>query len=181
MSPDVVSELEAAQVDWQLLLGDVTVRTEPRPEQGPEAFQGVDMHRTEPIAIVVTGNLANGVTDGLRGVAPLGQSSVDSYASVYTTAPGAIVRRISGSIVACWTFSSIRMTTSPVRWSMPKIGGFSRSSVPRPRSPFNRRRRGGRPALSGADRQVFDAVAPGYAQPSPPAPGLVPVAVVPGK
>ena len=33
------------------------------------------------------------------------------------------------------------MTTSPVRCIMPKIGGFSVSSVPRPRSPFSRRRR----------------------------------------
>jgi hypothetical protein len=28
---------------------------------------------------------------------------------------------------------------------MPKMGGFSLANVPRPRSPFNRRRRGGRP------------------------------------
>ena len=36
------------------------------------------------------------------------------------------------------------MTTSPLRCIMPKIGGFSFSSVPRPRSPFSRRRRPGR-------------------------------------
>ena len=37
------------------------------------------------------------------------------------------------------------MTTSPVRCIMPKTGGFSFSSVPRPRSPFSRRRRPSRP------------------------------------
>src|SRR6266511_4060491 len=67
-----------------------------------------------------------------------------SYSSVYTTAPLPIVPLISGPIVTCLTSSSIRMTTSPVRCSMPKIGGFSFANVPRPRSPFNRRRRGGR-------------------------------------
>ena len=36
------------------------------------------------------------------------------------------------------------MTTSPLRCIMPKIGGFSFASVPRPRSPFSRRRRPGR-------------------------------------
>jgi len=44
--------------------------------------------------------------------------------------------------------SSIRIATSPVRWSIPKTGGFSLASVPRPRSPFNRRRRPGRPFFS---------------------------------
>ena len=37
------------------------------------------------------------------------------------------------------------MTTSPLRSIMPKIGGFSFSNVPRPRSPFSQQRRPGRP------------------------------------
>ena len=37
------------------------------------------------------------------------------------------------------------MTTSPPRWIIPKIGGFSFASVPRPGAPFSRRRRPGRP------------------------------------
>ena len=41
--------------------------------------------------------------------------------------------------------ASIRMTTSPPRWIIPKIGGFSLASVPRPGAPFSRRRRPGRP------------------------------------
>ena len=65
-----------------------------------------------------------------------------SYSSVYTTVPGAIVARIRGPIVTCFPFSSIRITTVPQRGIIPKIGGFSLANVPRPRSPFNRRRRG---------------------------------------
>ena len=44
-----------------------------------------------------------------------------------------------------WTFASIRITTSPDLWIIPNMGGFSFSSVPRPRSPFKRRRRPSRP------------------------------------
>ena len=62
-----------------------------------------------------------------------------SYSSVYTTLPGAMNRRIKGRIVACGTCASIRRITAPLRRIMPKIGGFSFSSVPRPGSPFNRR------------------------------------------
>jgi hypothetical protein len=68
-----------------------------------------------------------------------------SYSSVYTTDPGAIVFLTSGPIVFCLTSAGIRMTTSPVRWIMPKIGGFSFASVPRPGAPFSRRRRPSRP------------------------------------
>ena len=76
-SSDVVNEREEAQGDRQLLWGDATVRTEPRPEHGPEAFHGVDRHLTAPIAIVVAGQLARGVTDGLMGVPPRGQPGVE--------------------------------------------------------------------------------------------------------
>ena len=58
-----------------------------------------------------------------------------SYSSVWTTAPGAMVFLTSGPIVFCLTSASIRMTTSPVRWIMPKTGGFSFASVPRPEPP----------------------------------------------
>src|SRR5277367_6699484 len=68
-----------------------------------------------------------------------------SYSSVETKVPLEIVRSIRGPIVTCLTFSSIRITTSPPRCNIPKIGGFSLASVPRPRSPFRRRLRGGRP------------------------------------
>src|SRR5512143_3188679 len=68
-----------------------------------------------------------------------------SYSSLYTCVPGPIVARINGSIVLCWTFASMRMTTSPPRWSIPRIGGFSFSKVPRPGAPLSRRRRPLRP------------------------------------
>src|SRR5512144_284683 len=68
-----------------------------------------------------------------------------SYSSVYTCGLGLIVARINGAIVLCWTFSSMRMTTSPPRWSIPKIGGFSFSKVPRPGAPLSRRLRPLRP------------------------------------
>lgn len=63
------------------------------------------------------------------------------YSSVKTVVPGTIVDMMSGAIVTCWTLGNIWMTTSPERWIMPKIGGFSFSSVPRPRAPFKRLRR----------------------------------------
>jgi hypothetical protein len=59
-----------------------------------------------------------------------------SYSSVKTYVPGAIVALINGAIVACCTLASIWMTTSPVRWIMPKIGGLSWFSVPQPRGTF---------------------------------------------
>src|SRR3954447_24012222 len=65
-----------------------------------------------------------------------------SYSSVYTRVPLTIIRSIKGPIVACLTFSNIRITTSPPRCNIPKIGGFSFARVPRPRSPFRRRLRG---------------------------------------
>src|SRR3954467_14886807 len=52
-------------------------------------------------------------------------------------------------MVTCLTFSSMRITTSPPRCNIPKIGGFSLARVPRPRSPFRRRRRGGRAFFYG--------------------------------
>src|SRR5512143_2147843 len=72
-----------------------------------------------------------------------------SYSSVYTCVPGPIVARSNGSIVLCWMFSSMPMTTSPPRWSIPRIGGFSFSKVPRPGTPLSRRRRPLRPLFDG--------------------------------
>nr|WP_245536707.1 hypothetical protein [Thiothrix nivea] len=50
--------------------------------------------------------------------------------------PAATVSTINGLIVVCFTFASIRITTSPERWIMPKMGGLSFSSVPTPRRTF---------------------------------------------
>ena len=64
-----------------------------------------------------------------------------SYSSVSTNVPGKIVCSISGRIVTWRTFSNICMATWPPRWIIPKMGGFSFSSVPRPRAPLSRFRR----------------------------------------
>lgn len=61
------------------------------------------------------------------------------YSSVCINVPGATVRTITGWIVTCWTLSSKRITTSPLRWRMPNTGGFSVASVPRPFQPATAR------------------------------------------
>src|SRR4051812_18924775 len=53
------------------------MRTEPRTEQRPEPFQGVDMHLAEPVPVVVPGVLARRMADRLVIVAPLDQPAVD--------------------------------------------------------------------------------------------------------
>jgi hypothetical protein len=68
-----------------------------------------------------------------------------SYSSVWISAPAATLAKTSGLIVACLTFASICATTSPPRWMIPRIGGFSFSSVPRLRAAFSRLRRPARP------------------------------------
>ena len=76
-------------------------------------------------------------------VSSISHGAISRTAAV--TAPGLMVCLIRGPMVTCLTFSSIRITTSPPRCTIPKIGGFSLAKVPRPRSPFKRRRRPGRP------------------------------------
>ena len=68
-----------------------------------------------------------------------------TYSSVQINAPARTTPLISGSMVARRTSESIWITICPPRWISPKIGGFSLSSVPRPRSPLRRLRRPGRP------------------------------------
>ena len=58
-------------------------------------------------------------------------------------------------------------------------GAYDHPASPRACSTLAQRR-SGRPALAGADRPVVHPVAPGYAQPSAPDPGLVSGAGVPG-
>jgi hypothetical protein len=41
---------------------------------------------------------------------------------------------IKGLMVTCCTLASIAITTSPPRWIIPKIGGFSFLWVPLPRT-----------------------------------------------
>src|SRR6187431_1913526 len=61
-----------------------------------------------------------------------------------------------GWIVTCWTLGSKWSTTSPPRWISPRIGGFSFSRVPRPRSPFSRRLRPWRPFFLRRQSQLLE-------------------------
>src|SRR4051794_30557138 len=72
-----------------------------------------------------------------------------SYSSVETDVPGVTVRRIDGPMVFCLTSAGIRMAIWPPRWIIPKIGGFSSASVPRPGAPFSHQRRPTRPFSHG--------------------------------
>jgi hypothetical protein len=57
------------------------------------------------------------------------------------------VAGISGLLVTCWTVARSRSTTAPPRGIIPKLGGVSVSSAPRPCLPLSRRRRPWRPWL----------------------------------
>src|SRR6476646_10589597 len=50
---------------------------EPGTQQRPEPFEGVDMHLTEAIAVVIPGVLPRRMADRLVAVAPLLQPAVD--------------------------------------------------------------------------------------------------------
>ena len=68
--PDVMHELEEAQVQRQALLGDPPMGPEPRTQQRPEPFERVDVHLAETIPVVVAGVFARRVADRLVAVAP---------------------------------------------------------------------------------------------------------------
>ena len=73
----VVNELEEAEVARKTLLGDAAVRPEPGAQQGPEAFDGVDVNLVEAVAVFIAGLLPSAVADGLVLVAPLSQAAVE--------------------------------------------------------------------------------------------------------
>jgi hypothetical protein len=73
----VVHELEEGEIAGQLLLRNAPVRSQPRAQQRPNAFQRVDVDLAEPVAIVVTSILAAAMMNGLMVEAPLGQPSLD--------------------------------------------------------------------------------------------------------
>jgi len=70
----VVNELEEAEVERKTLLGDAAVRPEPGAQQGPEAFEGVDVNLVEAVAVFIAGLLPSAVADGLVRVAPRPQA-----------------------------------------------------------------------------------------------------------
>src|SRR3712207_9114365 len=49
----VVHELEEAEVEWQLVLRDATMRPQPGAQQRPEPFHGVDVDLAEAVAVLV--------------------------------------------------------------------------------------------------------------------------------
>jgi hypothetical protein len=61
----VVNELEEAEVERKTLLGDAAVRPQPGAQQGPEAFDGVDVNLVEAVAVFIAGLLPSAVADGL--------------------------------------------------------------------------------------------------------------------
>ena len=52
---NIMHELKEGQIRWQLFLREAPMGAKPRAQQGPEAFQRVDMDLMKPIAIFVTG------------------------------------------------------------------------------------------------------------------------------
>jgi len=68
-------------------------------------------------------------------------------ASLYTSVPGAMVSLMNGSMVFCFIFASLLITTGPHRGILPKTGGFSCAHVPRPHGPWRRCRRPVRPLV----------------------------------
>lgn len=53
------------------------------------------------------------------------------YSSLYTSVPAVTVSTISGLIVACFTFASIRITTSPERMDHAEDGSLLQRPTPR--------------------------------------------------
>jgi len=96
----------------------------------------------KPLTILIAGILASGVLDALVRITQSGKRVILIRV---LPAARATVSAITGLIVTCCTFGSLRITSSPSRWSSSRTGGFSSASVPRPRFPFSRRRRSLRP------------------------------------
>ena len=118
---------------------------EPTPQQRPEPFQRVDVHLAEPVPVVVPGVLARRMADRLVAVAPLGEPGVDVVLVGVDERPLGDRPPDQGPIVTCLTLANIRITTWPPRWIIPKIGGFSFASVPRPARPLQPPAAGGPP------------------------------------
>jgi len=77
-SPSIVHELEEAEVEWQLVLRDASVRAQPGAQQRPKPFHGVDVHLAEAVPVLVAGILAASMADRLVPVAPGWQAGVDA-------------------------------------------------------------------------------------------------------
>ena len=72
-----MDELKEAEIGWQLLLRDATVRPQPGAQQRPEAFGRVDVDLAEAVAILITGILAPPMADRPVPEAPGRQAGID--------------------------------------------------------------------------------------------------------
>src|SRR5688500_4581928 len=70
-------ELEEGKIVGQLLLRDAPVRPQPRAQQRPDAFHGVDVDFAEAITILITGIFTPTMVNRLMTEAPLRQSAID--------------------------------------------------------------------------------------------------------
>ena len=70
-------ELKEAQVHRQLFLRDTPMRAQPRTQQRPKAFHGVDMDLMETVTILVTGVFSTAVTHALVHIPPLWQGRIN--------------------------------------------------------------------------------------------------------
>src|SRR5512139_3171370 len=76
-APNVMHELKESQVNWQFFLGDAPMRAQPRTQQRPKAFQGVDMDLMETVTILITGVFSLAVAHALAHRPPLRQRSIN--------------------------------------------------------------------------------------------------------
>jgi hypothetical protein len=73
----VVHELEEAKVEGKLVLRDAPMGTQPGTQERPKAFDGVDMHLAEAVAILVARILSVRMANGFVLVTPDGQTGID--------------------------------------------------------------------------------------------------------
>src|SRR5512147_947603 len=70
-------ELKESQVNGQLFLREAPMRAQPRAQQRPKAFQGVDMDLMETVTILVTGIFSTAVAHALVQIPPLRQGIIN--------------------------------------------------------------------------------------------------------
>lgn len=111
------------------------MRTQPGAQERPKPLDCLDMDFAEAI-FFITGIFAHPRTNNFVCIAPF-EGILDAVL-VGVNQTTTDNRRLDQEFNCRYKFSSIRITTSPPRSIMPKIGGFSFSSVPRPRTPLRR-------------------------------------------
>jgi len=72
-----VHELEETEIEWQFVLRDAALRTQPGAQPRPEALDRIDMYLADAVAVLVAGLFAVGMADRLVAVAPGRQACID--------------------------------------------------------------------------------------------------------